>query len=75
MSAKRAPPPWWYDSAREPPIVARALAAVYGAGVRARLGLYRRGMLPRLKAGVPVIVVGNIVAGGSGKTPLVIAIV
>ena len=75
MSAKRAPPPWWYDSAREPPFMARALSAIYGAGVRARLGLYRRRVLPRLKAGVPVIVVGNIVAGGSGKTPLVIAIV
>ncbi len=48
MSAKRAPPPWWYDSAREPPFMARLLAWVYGTGVRMRLGLYRRGVLPRL---------------------------
>ncbi|MDG6348348.1 tetraacyldisaccharide 4'-kinase, partial [Luteimonas sp. 8-5] len=75
MSAKRAPPPWWYDNAREPPFMARLLASLYGTSVRARLGLYRRRLLPQLKAGVPVVVVGNIVAGGAGKTPLVIAVV
>ena len=36
MSAKRAPPPWWYDSAREPPFMARLLASLYGGSVRAR---------------------------------------
>src|SRR5690606_28112684 len=75
MSAKRAPPPWWYDEAREPPFMARLLASLYGTSVRARLGLYRRRLLPQLKVGVPVVVVGNIVAGGAGKTPLVIAVV
>lgn len=75
MSAKRQPPPWWYDSGREPPFMARLLAAFYGAAVRLRIALYARGLLLRHQAGVPVIVVGNIVAGGSGKTPLVIAVV
>jgi tetraacyldisaccharide 4'-kinase len=75
MSAKRQPPPWWYDSRREPPFTARVLAALFGAGVRLRIVLYRYRLLPRHQAGIPVVVVGNIVAGGSGKTPLVIALV
>ena len=75
MSAGRAPPAWWYDDGREPPLAARALAGLYGAVVGARRRMYRRGLLRRHRVDVPVVVVGNIVAGGSGKTPLVIAVV
>ncbi|MBM3368693.1 MAG: tetraacyldisaccharide 4'-kinase, partial [Betaproteobacteria bacterium] len=45
---------------------------LYGAIAAARRLLYRLRLLPRHRVGVPVIVVGNLVAGGSGKTPLVL---
>lgn len=37
--------------------------------------LYRAGVLRAQHPGVPVIVVGNVVAGGAGKTPVVMAVV
>ncbi len=51
------------------------LSALYGAVTALRRGLYRIGIKRSRHPGVPVIVVGNIVAGGTGKTPLTIAIV
>lgn len=52
-------------------IVLPPLSALYGAVVRARLGAYRRGVLSATRLTVPVISVGNITVGGTGKTPLV----
>ena len=47
------------------------LGALYGAAVRARSGGYQKGFLKSHKVSVPVISVGNITVGGTGKTPLV----
>ena len=76
MSRRRLPqaPGYWYDGST-PPWHARVLSAVYGAVTAFRRKAYRGGVLRRRQAGVPVIVVGNITAGGSGKTPLVVALV
>jgi tetraacyldisaccharide 4'-kinase len=76
MSRPRLPqaPGYWYDGST-PPWHARAVSALYGAVTGLRRRAYRRGWLRSGQAGVPVIVVGNITAGGSGKTPLVVALV
>ena len=47
------------------------LSVIYSAITRARLAAYRRGWLSVSKLPVPVISVGNLTTGGTGKTPLV----
>lgn len=47
------------------------LSLVYGAAVNIRSALYRNGIFKTQTVGVPVISVGNITTGGTGKTPLV----
>lgn len=49
-------------------------SAIYQAILAARNGLYRIGLFRQHRVAVPVIVVGNLTVGGTGKTPLVIAL-
>jgi tetraacyldisaccharide 4'-kinase len=62
-------PEFWH----EPPGLAAGLLAPVGAAwdIAARL---RRAVARPYRAPVPVLCVGNLVAGGSGKTPIVLAL-
>ncbi|WP_430389430.1 tetraacyldisaccharide 4'-kinase [Dyella sp. 20L07] len=56
--------PWW----------TRPLAALYGALTSLRRGLYRLGAMRSTRLPVPVVVIGNLSVGGTGKTPVTIVV-
>ncbi|MCC7198299.1 MAG: tetraacyldisaccharide 4'-kinase [Gammaproteobacteria bacterium] len=58
----------WYGDGRGHWLLPLALG--FRAASALRRGLYRAGLLRTWRAPVPVIVVGNISVGGTGKTPL-----
>ncbi len=61
----------WYQNSLGGLVLA-PLGWLYCAGVIVRRGAYRFGIARVGRVGAPVIVVGNISVGGTGKTPLVI---
>jgi tetraacyldisaccharide 4'-kinase len=63
----------WYG-ARRPPWWTWPLATLYSGAMRLRTALYRIGWLRSRRLPVPVVVVGNLSVGGTGKTPLTIAV-
>lgn len=48
------------------------LSLLYGVGARSRAWLYAHGWLKQMRLNAPVISVGNLTVGGTGKTPMVI---
>lgn len=48
------------------------LAWLFAGLARLRRGLYERGVLSRYRSRRPVVIVGNLTVGGSGKTPFVV---
>lgn len=63
-------PPWWYAEQSSPyaPLL-RPLSLAYAWGARRRMA--RR---PGYRSALPVVCIGNFTAGGSGKTPLALAV-
>jgi tetraacyldisaccharide 4'-kinase len=68
-------PALWYRRAPPPPLALRALSWAFAAALRVRRRAYARGWLRSRRLAAPVVVIGNLNVGGSGKTPLAIWLV
>ncbi|WP_428312204.1 tetraacyldisaccharide 4'-kinase [Hydrocarboniphaga sp.] len=62
----------WYSQTQAPPLPLRPLAALYGHVAQSRRHKLEASRQP---LALPVIIVGNISVGGTGKTPFVIWLV
>ena len=63
----------WYDRhAQWLSLILLPLSWVFGVAVACRRVAYRIGLLPRVRVARPVVVIGNVTVGGTGKTPFTI---
>jgi len=53
----------------------RPFSMLYSGAFALRKSAFERGVLARYQAPVPVVIVGNLTVGGTGKTPLVVHLV
>ena len=69
--------PRFWNRKRLAPILLPLLPVswLFGCVVALRRALYRLRLIPSFRLPVPVVVVGNLTVGGSGKTPLVLWLV
>ena len=65
---------YWYKPLNFFTFLLLPLTLIFGGIVSIRRFLYKKGFKTTYRASIPVIVVGNITVGGTGKTPLVIAL-
>src|SRR4029078_3913315 len=59
----------WYGDRK--PLWLAPFSLLYGGLIGLRSLRYRMGLRHRVRMKVPVVVVGNLTVGGTGKTPLV----
>lgn len=68
---------WWFGEQKPQGLVRLAAPGLIGAGwlygglMRLRRWAYNRGWLPSASCPAPVLSIGNITLGGTGKTPVV----
>lgn len=64
----------WYGQSRLSPAL-MPLGWLYAGAVAVRRRLFRGGLLKSFRVTLPVVIVGNLTAGGTGKTPITIWLV
>ena len=65
---------WYAPRATPLALLLLPLSWLFAAGVAVRRAMYGHGILSSQRVRAPVVVIGNVTVGGSGKTPFAIAL-